>query len=49
MKYILSALLLTTSLTFAQQLTLDKANALAKLPLKCLQQEYPNKLKPDAY
>jgi len=44
MKYIISVLLLTTSLTFAQQLTLDKANALAKLPLKCLQQEYPNKL-----
>jgi hypothetical protein len=28
----------------AQELTLEKANHLASLPLKCLQQEYPNKL-----
>jgi hypothetical protein len=28
----------------AQELTLDRANSLARLPLKCLQQEYPNKL-----
>lgn len=29
---------------FSQQLTLEQANRLAALPLKCLQQEYPNKL-----
>lgn len=37
-------LLFITSLAFAQELTLIQANALAKLPIKCLQQEYPNKL-----
>lgn len=37
-------LLLLTSACFAQQLTLQQANSLSKLPLKCLQQEYPNKL-----
>lgn len=31
-------------LGFSQQLTLEKANHLATLPVKCLQQEYPNKL-----
>ncbi len=30
--------------SFGQELTLSQANALAKLPIKCLQQEYPNKL-----
>ena len=44
MKHLFTALLFTTSFTFSQQLTLEKANSLAKLPLKCLQQEYPNKL-----
>ena len=44
MKTLLATLLLTGSISFAQQLTLDRANGLAKLPLKCLQQEYPNKL-----
>jgi hypothetical protein len=44
MKNLLPILLLTSSISFAQQLTLDRANGLAKLPLKCLQQEYPNKL-----
>ena len=29
---------------FSQQLTLEQANHLASLPVKCLQQEYPNKL-----
>ncbi|VXB50952.1 conserved hypothetical protein [Flavobacterium sp. 9AF] len=29
---------------FAQELTLEQANHLATLPIKCLQQEYPNKL-----
>ena len=31
-------------LSFAQILTQDQASQLAKLPLKCLQKEYPNKL-----
>ncbi|QYJ67326.1 DUF2891 domain-containing protein [Flavobacterium litorale] len=44
MKYMLYAVLLTTSLSFSQQLTTERANGLAGLPLKCLQQEYPNKL-----
>ena len=44
MKHYLTALLFVTSITFAQDLTLERANGLAKLPLKCLQQEYPNKL-----
>ena len=29
---------------FSQELTLEQANHLATLPIKCLQQEYPNKL-----
>ena len=29
---------------FSQELTIEKANHLASLPIKCLQQEYPNKL-----
>jgi len=29
---------------FAQELTIEQANHLASLPIKCLQQEYPNKL-----
>lgn len=29
---------------FSQELTLENANHLASLPIKCLQQEYPNKL-----
>lgn len=40
----LAILLFMASLTFAQELTLAQANSLAKLPIKCLQQEYPNKL-----
>jgi hypothetical protein len=44
MKSYFAALLLTSSMCFAQQLTPERANALAQLPLKCLQQEYPNKL-----
>lgn len=44
MKNYLAALFFVTSLTFAQNLTLERANGLAKLPIKCLQQEYPNKL-----
>ena len=42
-KYILSVLFIS-SLGLAQELTLERANGLAKLPIKCLQQEYPNKL-----
>jgi Protein of unknown function (DUF2891) len=30
--------------SFSQELTIDQANHLASLPVKCLQQEYPNKL-----
>ncbi len=30
--------------TFSQELTIEQANHLASLPIKCLQQEYPNKL-----
>lgn len=36
--------LLVGSLAFSQELTLLQANHLATLPIKCLQQEYPNKL-----
>lgn len=36
--------LLVASFAFSQELTLEKANHLATLPIKCLQQEYPNKL-----
>lgn len=42
--YYITGLLFITSITFAQELTLNQANDLAKLPIKCLQQEYPNKL-----
>ena len=35
---------LFSSIAFSQNLTLDQANHLASLPVKCLQQEYPNKL-----
>ncbi|TRW24660.1 DUF2891 domain-containing protein [Flavobacterium zepuense] len=44
MKNYAAALLLVTTISFAQSLTQERANGLAKLPLKCLQQEYPNKL-----
>lgn len=44
MKYLVPALLFSISTAFAQQLTPERANGLAHLPLKCLQQEYPNKL-----
>jgi hypothetical protein len=37
-------LILITSVSFSQELTVSQANKLALLPLKCLQQEYPNKL-----
>jgi hypothetical protein len=45
MKKFCTTLLLFFFLTsFSQELTLSQANHLATLPLKCLQQEYPNKL-----
>jgi len=37
-------LLLLTYAAWGQNLTIDQANHLTKLPLKCLQKEYPNKL-----
>ncbi|MGK4569248.1 DUF2891 domain-containing protein [Flavobacterium sp. 3HN19-14] len=36
--------LLFFQIVFSQELTLQQANHLATLPIKCLQQEYPNKL-----
>jgi len=44
MKQYLFVFLFITSLSFSQELTLEQANKLAALPIKCLQQEYPNKL-----
>ncbi|WP_439553960.1 DUF2891 domain-containing protein [Flavobacterium macrobrachii] len=41
--YILLSFLVAADV-LAQELTLQQANYLATLPLKCLQQEYPNKL-----
>lgn len=35
---------LVTGIAFSQNLIIDEANHLASLPVKCLQQEYPNKL-----
>lgn len=43
MKYLI-AFLFVGSISFSQQLTIEQANHLATLPIKCLQQEYPNKL-----
>lgn len=44
MKFLNYAFLLFSSVIFSQELTLEMANHLATLPVKCLQQEYPNKL-----
>jgi hypothetical protein len=44
MKFLRYGFLILTSFAFSQELTLEKANHLATLPMKCLQQEYPNKL-----
>jgi hypothetical protein len=44
MNYIKYLFFLVTMTSFSQELTLEQANRLASLPLKCLQQEYPNKL-----
>jgi hypothetical protein len=43
MKYLIFLLLFAPT-AFAQNLTLEQANRLAALPLRCLQNEYPNKL-----
>ena len=43
MKFLYTFLLFGT-LAFSQNLTVEQANHLASLPIKCLQQEYPNKL-----
>lgn len=44
MKKLLFITLFASSFISAQELTLERANGLAGLPLKCMQQEYPNKL-----
>lgn len=44
MKFLHYTLFLFSSVVFSQELTLEKANHLVTLPVKCLQQEYPNKL-----
>lgn len=44
MKFLLLLFILVSSTIFSQELTLEQANHLSSLPLKCLQQEYPNKL-----
>ena len=44
MQKFFSLIFIISSSAFAQTLTLQQANHLATLPLKCLQQEYPNKL-----
>ena len=45
MKITMQLLFMFISTTFfAQHLTVERANHLASLPVKCLQQEYPNKL-----
>lgn len=44
MKIVVAFLLFFSLELSAQELTLEQANHLATLPIKCLQQEYPNKL-----
>ena len=44
MKIKILLLFLLFQTAFSQELTLEQANHLATLPIKCLQQEYPNKL-----
>jgi len=44
MKQLYIGLVLFSNVLFAQNLSVEQANHLATLPLKCLQQEYPNKL-----
>lgn len=44
MKFFKYIFLFVICSTYSQELTIAQANHLASLPLKCLQQEYPNKL-----
>lgn len=44
MDYLKYLFLFISIQTFSQELSIEKANHLASLPIKCLQQEYPNKL-----
>ncbi|WP_338377938.1 DUF2891 domain-containing protein [uncultured Flavobacterium sp.] len=44
MKFTPLFLFLLVQTLFAQELTIEQANHLATLPIKCMQQEYPNKL-----
>lgn len=44
MKYFICLFLVVIARVNSQELTIEQANHLASLPLKCLQQEYPNKL-----
>ncbi len=44
MKYLILILFFISTTASSQQLSLESANHLATLPIKCLQQEYPNKL-----
>ena len=44
MKFLNYFFLLISITGFSQELTIEQANHLASLPIKCLQQEYPNKL-----
>ncbi len=44
MKILAALLLIISASASSQVLSLEQANHLASLPLKCLQQEYPNKL-----
>lgn len=44
MKFVCILFLSVWFSTFSQELNLEQANHLASLPIKCLQQEYPNKL-----
>ena len=44
MKFFKLFFIIISTTVFSQELTLQLANHLASLPLKCIQQEYPNKL-----
>src|SRR5690606_12972998 len=44
MKFLIVAFLFLTSASMAQEISLSEANRLLSLPLKCAQQEYPNKM-----
>jgi hypothetical protein len=43
-RFLLFAVVLCSSAVYSQSLTLEQANRLIALPLKCADQEYPNKL-----